>query len=247
MKINCDMGESFGNWVKGNDAEVMPFIDMANIACGFHASDPSTMDKTVQCAVSNQVKIGAHPGYPDLVGFGRREMNVSTQDLESMLIYQIGALESFCHKYQTKVSYIKPHGAMYNQMMKDETMLKIIMQAVVTLSPHYPLVVMATPRNDNVRELADKVGINVWFEAFSDRAYDDEGFLVPRSVQGAVHHSLELVTEQVTQIMMESSVTSISGKKLKIDADTICIHGDGDHALSIAQAAMQCKGLKNEN
>ncbi|EFP97510.1 5-oxoprolinase subunit PxpA [Vibrio caribbeanicus] len=247
MKINCDMGESFGSWVKGNDAEVMPYIDMANIACGFHASDPSTMDETVRCAVDNQVKIGAHPGYPDLIGFGRREMNVSAQDLEAMLIYQVGALESFCRKYQTTVSYIKPHGAMYNQMMKDEAMLKTIMRAVATLSPQYPLVVMATPRNDVVREFAEQTGINVWFEAFSDRSYDDEGFLVPRSVQGAVHNSLELVTDQVTQIIMESSVTSISGKTLKIDADTICIHGDGDHALSIAKAAMQCKGLQNEN
>ncbi len=237
MKLNCDMGESFGSWVKGQDSLVMPFIDMANIACGFHASDPLTMDKTVCMAVDNNVKIGAHPGYPDLIGFGRRNMDIPSQELEALLIYQIGALDAICQKHGTEVSYIKPHGAMYNQMMKDKTILSTIMKTVRKVRPLCPLVVMATPNNDIIRTMAQEHGIEVWFEAFSDRAYDDQGYLVSRNEAGSVYTDFTSIKNQICQIIEEGCVTTITGKKLPIDVDTICIHGDGEHAASVGEAA----------
>ncbi|UAB73011.1 5-oxoprolinase subunit PxpA [Vibrio sp. SCSIO 43132] len=237
MKLNCDMGESFGCWAKGQDSDVMPFIDMANIACGFHASDPLTMDTTVRLAVENTVEIGAHPGYPDLVGFGRRNMHCQPDELEAMLIYQIGALDAICQKYGTEVSYIKPHGAMYNQMMKDKQMLSTIMKTVRKVRPLCPLVVMATPNNDIIRTMAHEHGIEVWFEAFSDRAYNDDGYLVPRTVSGSVYHDFTSIRNQICQIIEEGCVTTITGKKLAVDVDTICVHGDGEHAASVCQAA----------
>ena len=180
MKLNCDMGESFGSWTKGMDAEVMPYIDMANIACGFHASDPLTMDRTVRTAIVEKVAIGAHPGYPDLLGFGRRDMEFAPEELQALLVYQIAALDGICRTHGTAIEYIKPHGALYNKMAVDRTTLAAVMAAVRNYAAHCPLVVMATPDADEVLALAADAGINVWFEAFSDRAYSDEGRLVKR-------------------------------------------------------------------
>ena len=191
MKLNCDMGESFGSWTKGMDAEVMPYIDMANIACGFHASDPLTMDRTVRTAIAEKVAIGAHPGYPDLLGFGRRDMEFAPEELQALLVYQIAALDGICRTHGTAIEYIKPHGALYNKMAVDRTTLAAVMAAVRNFAPHCPLVAMATPDADEVLALAADVGIDVWFEAFSDRAYSDEGRLVKRSVKNAVHDTPE--------------------------------------------------------
>lgn len=239
MKLNCDMGESFGTWKKGMDADVMPFIDMANIACGFHASDPLTMDKTVGIAVASSVAIGAHPGYPDLLGFGRRDMDCSPEELKALLVYQMAALDGICRTHGTAIQYVKPHGALYNKMAVDRTTLSVVMSSVRDYAPHCPLVVMATPQADEVRGLADDFGITVWFEAFSDRAYSDEGRLVKRSVPGAVHQSTAAIEKQVTEIIKEGVVTTLSGKRIPIHADTICIHGDSDHAVDAARHMRQ--------
>lgn len=239
MKLNCDMGESFGSWTKGMDAQVMPYIDMANIACGFHASDPLTMERTVKMALAEGVSIGAHPGYPDLLGFGRRELQCHPEELKPILIYQMAALDGICRVNGTTIQFVKPHGALYNKMAVDHTTLSVAMAAVRDFAPHCPLVVMATPEADQVRARAKEYGIEVWFEAFSDRAYSDEGRLVKRSVPGAVHESTEAIENQVTQIMKEGTVTSISGKRIPIQADTICIHGDSSHAVEAARHMRQ--------
>ena len=239
MKLNCDMGESFGSWTKGMDADVMPYIDMANIACGFHASDPLTMDRTVRMAVAEGVAIGAHPGYPDLLGFGRRDMEFSPAELEAILVYQIAALDGLCRTHGTAIEYVKPHGALYNKMMVDRPTLSAVMAAVCSYAPHCPLVVMATPEADDILAHAAEFGLQIWFEAFSDRAYSDEGRLVKRTVRNAVHDTPEAIERQVTQIMTEGTVTSISGKRIPIRADTLCIHGDSDHAVEAARHMRQ--------
>ncbi|MBA4503024.1 5-oxoprolinase subunit PxpA [Marinobacterium marinum] len=235
MKLNCDMGESFGSWSKGMDADVMPYIDMANIACGYHASDPQTMDYTVQLAQQSDVMVGAHPGYPDLLGFGRRDMVLSADELRLMTVYQLAALDGICRVNGTSIQYVKPHGALYNRMMVDEATLGALMQAVAGYSRDCPLVVMATPEADAVRRLADRHGIEVWFEAFSDRAYDDSGRLANRSIPGAVHKTTEAIEAQVLQIIEEGAVTSLGGHRIPICADTICIHGDSEHAVAAAR------------
>lgn len=239
MKLNCDMGESFGSWSKGMDAEVMPYIDMANIACGFHASDPATMDRTIRMAMAENVAIGAHPGYPDLLGFGRREMTFPAAELEAILVYQIAALDGLCRARGTAIQYVKPHGALYNRMMVDRPTLSAVMAAVSSYNPDCPLMVMATPEAEDVLALARTYGIDIWFEAFSDRAYSDEGRLVNRAIKNAVHDTPEAIERQVTQIIKEGSVTSISGKRIPIRADTLCIHGDSDHAVEAARHMRQ--------
>ncbi|WP_207060780.1 5-oxoprolinase subunit PxpA [Motiliproteus sp. SC1-56] len=235
MKLNCDMGESFGTWTKGMDEQVMPFIDMASIACGFHASDPLTMERTVKMARAENVTIGAHPGYPDLLGFGRRELECHPEELKPILIYQLAALDGICRTQGTGIEYVKPHGALYNKMMVDDCTLTAVMAAVQAYAPHCPLVVMATPDASRIRKLAREMGVQVWFEAFSDRAYDDEGRLVKRSVPGSVHETTEAIEQQVLQIIREGRVTSITGQSIPIEADTICIHGDSHHAVEAAR------------
>ncbi|KHF24492.1 5-oxoprolinase subunit PxpA [Solemya velum gill symbiont] len=235
MKINCDMGESFGSWTMGMDEEVMPLIDMASIACGFHASDPLIMEHTVQMALAEDVVIGAHPGYPDLAGFGRRDLSLHPQELKAGLVYQLAALDGICRVNGTRVEYVKPHGALYNKMMRDEATMTIIMEAVRDFAPDCPLVVLATPGSEEISAKGREYDIEVWFEAFSDRAYDDEGRLVNRSQPGAVHQDIETIGQQVQQIINEQSVTTLSGKRIPIQADTICVHGDSQHALDSAR------------
>lgn len=232
--INCDMGESYGTWVLGQDAMVMPHIDMANIACGFHASDPVNMEKTVVLAKQSKTQIGAHPGYPDLLGFGRRAMEMTEQELQANICYQIGALQGICAIHDVEVEYVKPHGALYNKMMQDHTVLKVVMQAVKHALPNCPLVVMATPQQSSIQSLAKEVGIELLFEAFSDRAYSDQGLLVDRKIEGATHNSVEKIIAQIKQILQSGTVTTINGNVLSLNVDTICIHGDGPHAAAIA-------------
>lgn len=234
MKVNCDMGESFGVWSMGADEKVMPCIDMANIACGFHASDPKTMNQTVKLAVEQGVSIGAHPSYPDLLGFGRRAMNVEPSELTSLIVYQIGALEGICRANGTQIDYVKPHGALYNQMMVDPATFDAVLAAVQAYDAKLPLVVMATPEFEESNRRAESFGVKLWFEAFSDRAYTNEGRLADRRLPGAVHQSTDAIDKQVREIIDQGVITTISGQKLPIKADTICIHGDGIHAVHTA-------------
>lgn len=239
MKLNCDMGEAFGTWKMGMDEQIMPYVDQANIACGFHASDPLTMAKTVALAKQHNVTIGAHPAYPDLVGFGRRNMDIAPTELKALIQYQVGALQGICKAHGTRVTYVKPHGALYNTMMADFSVLETVMQAVSELDPTLVLMVMAIPESDQVKALAEKYQLALWFEAFSDRLYTDEGRLTPRKQSGAVHQTFDLIEQQVLQLSEQGALTTESGQLLAIQADTICVHGDGAHAVEAVQRIRQ--------
>ncbi|MCM2319398.1 MAG: LamB/YcsF family protein [Pseudomonas sp.] len=232
LLLNCDIGESFGAWTMGLDAEVMPHIDCANIACGFHASDPSIMRRTVALAVQHEVRIGAHPAYPDLVGFGRRSMACSAQEVEDMLLYQIGALDGICRAEGTRVSYVKPHGALYNDMMRKPELLRAVMRAVRLYDPGLPLMLMSVRDNSAAEALAAEEGIALWFETFADRAYDGAGFLVARSLPGAVHHDSAQVIAQALALASGQALTASDGSALVLRADSLCVHGD--NASSVA-------------
>ncbi|MES2817634.1 MAG: 5-oxoprolinase subunit PxpA, partial [Pseudomonadota bacterium] len=221
LLLNCDIGESFGPWSMGLDADVMPYIDCANIACGFHASDPSTMSKTVALAVAHRVRIGAHPGYPDLVGFGRRSMACTAQEVEDMLLYQIGALAGICNRHGTAVSYVKPHGALYQDMMRTPDILRAVMRAVAAYGCSLPLMLMTTRDNRQAQAMGDEVGITLWFEAFADRAYDPDGFLLARSLPGAVHHDSETIVGQALTLARGDDLIASDGSALRLHAQTL--------------------------
>jgi len=256
MKLNCDMGESFGAWKMGADAEIMPYVDMSNIACGFHASDPQVMNHTVTFAVHHNVAIGAHPGYPDLAGFGRKEMAFSEEELVNIVLYQVGALQAICRAHHTTVDYVKPHGALYNTMMRDRSVYKALLKAVAALSPALPpalsstlspttapsiiaptipLMIMATPDHLEYKKMADEYGVTLLLEAFCDRAYTDEGLLQSRKIDGAVYQNIDTIISQAKKLIIERTLTTCTGNSLSINADTLCIHGDGALALESVQ------------
>lgn len=235
LLLNCDIGESFGAWTMGLDAEVMPHIDCANIACGFHASDPSIMRRTVALAVGHGVRIGAHPAYPDLAGFGRRSMACSAQEVEDMLLYQIGALDGICRAEGSRVSYVKPHGALYNDMMRKPELLRAVMRAVRLYDPGLPLMLMSVRDNGAAEALAREEGIALWFETFADRAYDGDGFLVARSLPGAVHHDSEQVIAQAVALASGQALTASDGSALILRADSLCVHGDNASSVAAVQ------------
>ncbi|MCF7202068.1 5-oxoprolinase subunit PxpA [Pseudomonas oligotrophica] len=239
LLLNCDMGESFGAWSMGLDAEVMPFIDCANIACGFHASDPQVMRRTVALAVEHAVRIGAHPAYPDLAGFGRRSMACSPAEVENMLLYQIGALDGICRAEGTRVRYVKPHGALYNDMMRQPALLRAVMRAVAAYDASLPLMLMSTRDNSASRALADELGIELLFEVFADRAYDAAGRLLARSLPGAVHHDAATVVEQALRLARGEALIASDGSALLLQADTLCVHGDNAGSVAAVQRIRQ--------
>lgn len=235
MKLNCDLGESFGAWTMGMDEKVMPFVDMANIACGFHASDPQIMSKTVLLAQTNKVEIGAHPAYPDLVGFGRRSMSCTPEEVESMLLYQIGALDGICRAYNCQVRYVKPHGALYNDMMADPNLLNTVMKTV----SGYGGVDLVIPATVNFREhlkQAERLRLTLRLEAFCDRAYDDRGQLLLRKVPGSVLKDTDDIIRQASDFAEKGGVTTVTGQWLPLPVDTLCIHGDNEESIRAASA-----------
>lgn len=232
IDLNCDLGESFGNYKIGMDEEVIKYISSANIACGFHASDPLVMERTVALAKANGVKVGAHPGFPDLAGFGRRSMNVSPKELRTMVIYQIGALNAFCKANEIKMNHVKPHGAMYNMAAKDERLAFAIAEAVAQVDESLVLIGLS---GSALLTAAKEVGIKCASEVFADRAYEDDGSLVPRTKIGAVISNEEEASDRAVQMIKFGKVKSITGKEIPITADTICIHGDTPQALHLAR------------
>ena len=232
LRLNADMGESFGPWAMGMDESVMPIVDLANVACGFHASDQDHMRRTVQLAVNHGVTIGAHPAYPDLMGFGRRSMACSVDEIENLVLYQLGALSAFCRAAGAEVHYVKPHGALYNDMMKDHDILAAVMRAVKAFDPQLMLMVLSTRDNSPVRSLAAAHGIALWLEAFADRAYDDHGHLLSRRDPGAVHGDPEVIIEQARRIARGEALTTSSGGALVLEADTLCVHGDNPESVA---------------
>lgn len=238
MLLNCDLGESYGSWAMGCDAEVMPHIDQANIACGFHGGDPLTLRKTLALAAKHKVSVGAHPAYPDLVGFGRRSMNLSAEEIIASVHYQVAALEGMALSQGLSIDYVKPHGALYNDMMAHETIRLAIMQALAEFHRPLPLMLQATPTAATHRAEAESLGIAVLFEAFADRCYDDDGSLLSRRKPGAVHDRDRMLA-QVAQLQSQGTVVTISGKVLPLQADTLCVHGDnmeGVHAIQAIRA-----------
>ena len=180
IKLNCDMGESFGIWKMGFDEQIMPYVDMANLACGFHAGDALTMSKSVILAKTHNVTIGAHPAYQDLVGFGRRTILCSLEEMKAIVLYQLGALYSFCKAQGTAISYVKPHGALYNDMMRDENIFKAVLNAISSFDKNIKLMILSTPNNEAYKHTALIYGINLIYEVFADRNYNDDGTLVSR-------------------------------------------------------------------
>jgi len=231
LLLNCDMGESLGPWPMGMDEQVMPLVDMANIACGFHASDPVTMTRTVQLAKAAGVRIGAHPSYPDLVGFGRRSMRCTPDEIVAMVQYQVGALDGIGAAQGLPVSYVKPHGALYNDMMRDPVILRSVMEAVSAYRAGLPLMVLAMADNTRVQAMAAELGVPLILEAFADRAYDRDGFLVSRAQAGAVYHDEAQILEQSLMLAEEGAVQTLEGHRLELSADSLCVHGDNAESV----------------
>lgn len=234
MKLNCDLGESFGAWKMGLDDQVMPHIDMANIACGFHAGDPSVMANTLKLAKQHNVMIGAHPSYPDKQGFGRRSMNLSVTELTQCLHYQIAALDGMAKAQGLTLSYVKPHGALYNDMMKHQPLLSAVMGAVASYPADLKLMILATADAKHHHTMARHLGLTLVLEAFADRLYTDQGHLVARNIAGSVHDKAALLA-QVKQLLTSNSVTTQSGKSLKLNADSICVHGDNAQGVALIE------------
>jgi UPF0271 protein len=238
LMLNCDLGESYGSWKMGRDDQVMPHIDQANIACGFHGGDPLVMQKTLALAKEHGVMPGAHPAYPDLVGFGRRSMNCDADEISAFVHYQISAIDGMARIQGLDLAYVKPHGALYNDMMAKDTVRGPIMRAIASYHRPIRLMLQATPQADQHRSEAAALGIELWFEAFADRCYDDDGKLLSRAKPGAVH-TREKMLAQVQQICREGTVTSVSGHTLELKPDTLCVHGDNDEGVAAIREIRQ--------
>ncbi|WP_148862928.1 5-oxoprolinase subunit PxpA [Marinobacter fonticola] len=242
MKLNCDLGESYGAWTMGQDEQVMPLIDMANVACGFHASDPTIMHRTVRLAAQHGVAIGAHPAYQDLQGFGRRSIPHTADEIRALLWYQIGALAGICKAEGQHVGYVKPHGALNNDMMRSDYILDAVMTAVASYDAELPLMIPATCRFADHKALAERLGLPLLLEGFADRAYDNEGQLVSRSKAGAVHHDRQVIVDQAQSFADKGGLKSMDGQWLDLPVDSLCVHGDNPESLAAVKAIRSALG-----
>lgn len=242
IDINCDMGESFGAWTMGQDQELMRYITSANIACGFHAGDPEVMIATVRAALAAQVAIGAHPGLPDLQGFGRREMAMSAAQVYALVAYQVGALEAITRAQGGRLHHVKTHGALYNMTAKSAALADAVAQAVHDVDRTLPIYVA----NENMARSAQALGLPVAFEVYADRTYQDDGTLTPRSLPDAMVEDVDQAIAQVKRMVLSGTVRALSGKDVRITADTLCIHGDQPGAAAFARsirAALESDGI----
>jgi len=244
IDLNCDMGEGFGVYSIGNDEQVMPFITSANIACGFHAADPETIWKTIKMAKASNVAVGAHPSYPDLVGFGRRPMEVSPDEVLADVLYQIGALSAFCKREGVRLQHVKPHGALYNKAAVNSAIALAIAEAIKTIDPELYMVCLS---NSEMVTAAQSVGIRYVEEVFADRAYTKEGKLVPRTQPGAVIHDPAEAAERVLTMVRDRCVIAIDGTPVPLTAQTICVHGDTAEAIEmirIIKNRLEAEGVR---
>lgn len=232
IDLNCDMGESFGAYRLGNDEEILNHITSANIACGFHAGDPSTMRKTVQLALQKNVAIGAHPGLPDLLGFGRRNIDITPQEGYNLVVYQIGALKAFVESEGGKLQHVKPHGALYNMAAKNSFLADAIAEAIYKINPELILFGLA---GSELVKAADKLGLRSVNEVFSDRTYQEDGSLTQRTEENALIQDSTKAINQVIKMIKDGKVTTTTGLNIPIKADSVCVHGDSSHALEFAQ------------
>jgi UPF0271 protein len=233
IDLNSDLGESFGAWSMGNDAAMLDIVSSANVACGFHAGDPAGILQTLKAAAERGVAVGAHVSYPDLQGFGRRNMDVASADLIADVIYQISALSGMAASVGTTVRYVKPHGALYNTIASDERQARDVIAAIRAVNPDLALVALG---GSPLVDWARAAGLRVIAEAFADRAYTPQGTLVSRREQGAVLHDAADVAQRMLRLVREGAVQAIDGSVARVEAQSICVHGDSDGALEMARA-----------
>ena len=231
IDLNCDMGESFGTYKMGLDEEVIKYVSSVNIACGFHAGDPMWMRHTVRLAEEHDVAIGAHPSFPDLVGFGRRNVDVTPDEAKADLVYQIGALQAFTSA--KRLQHVKPHGAMYNRAVHDEALARAVCEAVLDVDPGMIMLALAGSRWASI---AEEMGLRVAREAFPDRALNPDGTLVSRSESGAVIHDVDRVAERGLRMATQGRATAVTGDEIEVRADSLCLHGDTSGAVEMASA-----------
>ena len=237
LTLNCDMGEGFGPWSMSDDASIMPLIDAANIACGGHAGDPSTMRQCVELARRHKTEIGAHVSYPDMQGFGRRAMDISGQALIDLIHYQLGALDGIARAHSTRVSYVKPHGALYHAMLDDPAIMNDIMRAVSSWHADLELVVLATPRDRKTVQLSIEHGLTLRYEAFADRGYTSRGLLLGRDKPGALLDAEEAAKQAVA--ISQNKLRTPRGKRIPVNADTLCVHSDTPGAVKMIRTIRQ--------
>ena len=236
VDLNCDMGESFGPYTLGLDEQVMPLITSANVACGFHAGDPHVLRRTVALAARHGVAIGAHVSFPDLVGFGRREMNATADEVENDTLYQIGAIAAFCRAAGVPLRHVKPHGALYNMAQRDPALAGAIVRAVSSFDPR--LLLFAQP-GSAMEQVAREAGLTVVGEVFADRAYTSEGALASRKLPGSVIHDPEQVAGRAVHMVTRGSVVAMDGTAVPLRAETICVHGDTPGAVALIRQMRQ--------
>ncbi len=234
VDLNCDMGESFGTYTIGNDAEAVKYVSSANIACGMHASDPTVMKKTVRLCRDHNVMAGAHPGYPDLAGFGRRQIEMEDDEIIDSVIYQVGALKAFTDHFGIPLKHVKLHGALYHYALKKESLFLDIVRALHKTFGDIIFLTLATSRSVMLKQSCASHGIRLALEAFPDRAYTDEGTLLPRKHPEAVIRDPETIARRALMMVKERGVTSVNGRRIELEIDTLCIHGDNDASIRAA-------------
>jgi UPF0271 protein len=239
IDLNSDLGESFGRYTIGCDEQVVPLVTSINAACGFHAGDPLVMKKTIQLAGQAGVSVGAHPGFDDLQGFGRRNMNLSYEELQACVLYQLGALDAFVKAEGLRLAHVKPHGAMYNMAARDSKMAEAICSAVQAYDPE--LIILAQ-ESGQLYQTARRMGLRAAAEVFADRAYEEDGTLVARSKPGSMTTDPDDALTRVIRMIKEGKVTAITGRDIDVRADSVCVHGDGESALEfIRRIREQCE------
>lgn len=247
VDLNCDLGEGFGRYSTGNDEKLMDYVTSVNIACGFHAGDPVIMEKTVKMALSKGAAIGAHPGYPDLIGFGRRNMQISHEEARAYIIYQIGALKSFVEVNGGKLQHVKLHGALYNAAAKDYWLARAMADAIYKIDKSIVFIGLA---NSTMLQAAAHSGLRIAHEVFADRTYNRDGTLVSREEEGALIHDVGCCINRVVGILKEGKLRAKCGTDIEVKADSICIHGDNDNAIEFAKAireGLQSQEVRFEN
>jgi len=232
IDLNCDLGESFGVYSLGQDEEVMRYVTSANVACGFHGGDPAVMRQTVRRAKAAGVAVGAHPGYPDLVGFGRREMDATPAEIEDMVLYQLGALAGIATAEGVRLQHVKPHGAMFNQAARDMALASAIARAVAAFDSTLILFGLA---GSLILEAGEREGLRVASEVFADRAYEPDGSLASRRKPGSVIHDADGLVSRVVQMVREGTVVALDGRVIPLRADTVCTHGDTPGAAELTR------------
>ena len=232
IDLNSDLGEGFGKYKAVNDEKIMESITSANIACGYHAGDPLIMEKSVKLAIKHGVAIGAHPGFPDLMGFGRRKIEVSVEEVRDYVIYQVGALMAFVHALGGNMQHVKPHGALYNMACQDYKIAYAVAKAVYDVDKELILVGLS---NSQILKAGRDVGLKVASEVFADRAYTQDGSLLSRNMKGAVLDNIDQILSRSLEMVEKGTITTINGSKIKIEADTICVHSDTPKSVEITR------------